>query len=205
MDGSLIQHLDPMNVPSKRRNPLLADFFNRLELMERRGSGMKKIVKEYKHFEKFPGYKAPEFKSNSGEFHVTLWNLNYNEKQFGNSEKQFANDSKEFANSEKEFANDTKQFANSEKEFANEKKETAKEAKQRKEFVKAKRAIYKLITSNPKVTTAQMADKLNVSTRQVQKYLKRLTEQNLIVKEGSRINGSWKILDEEYTDFFGRI
>ena len=70
---------------------------------------------------------------------------------------------------------------------------------------KAKRAIYKLITSNPKVTTAQMADKLNVSTRQVQKYLKRLTEQNLIVKEGSRINGSWKILDEEYTDFFGRI
>ena len=198
MDGSLIQYLDPMNVPSKRRNPLLADFFNRLELMERRGSGMKKIVKEYKHFEKFPGYKAPEFKSNSGEFHVTLWNLNYNEKQFANSEKQFANDSKEFANSEKQFANDSK-------EFANEKKETSKEVKQRKEFVKAKRAIYKLITSNPKVTTAQMADKLNVSTRQVQKYLKRLTEQNLIVKEGSRINGSWKILDEEYTDFFGRI
>ena len=212
MDGSLIQHLDPMNVPSKRRNPLLADFFNRLELMERRGSGMKKIVKEYKHFEKFPGYKAPEFKSNSGEFHVTLWNLNYDEKQFANdskefanSKKQFANDSKEFANSEKQFANDTKEFANSEKQFANEKKETAKEVKQRKEFVKAKRAIYKLITSNPKVTTAQIADKLNVSTRQVQKYLKRLTEQNLIVKEGSRINGSWKILDEEYTDFFGRI
>ena len=240
MDGSLIQHLDPMNVPSKRRNPLLADFFNRLELMERRGSGMKKIIKEYKHFEKFPGYKAPEFKSNSGEFHVTLWNLNYDEKQFANdskefanskkqfandskefanskkqfandskefanSEKQFANDTKEFANSEKQFANDTKEFANSEKQFANEKKETAKEVKQRKEFVKAKRAIYKLITSNPKVTTAQIADKLNVSTRQVQKYLKRLTEQNLIVKEGSRINGSWKILDEEYTDFFGRI
>ena len=120
------------------------------ELMERRGSGMKKIVKEHKHFEKFPGYKAPEFKSNSREFHVTLWNLNYDEKQFANSEKQFANDSKEFANSEKQFANDTK-------EFANEKKETAQEVKQRKEFVKAKRAIYRFITSNPKVTTAQIA------------------------------------------------
>ena len=36
-------------------------------------------------------------------------------------------------------------------------KETAKEVKQRKVFVKAKRAIYKLITSNPKVTTAQIA------------------------------------------------
>ena len=114
------------------------------------------------------------------EFHVILWNLNY-------------------------ISNANKEFANSEKQFVNEKKETAKEVKQRKEFVKAKRAIYKLITSNPKVTTAQIADKLNVSTRQVQKYLKRLIEQNLIVKEGSRINGSWKILDEEYTDFFGRI
>ena len=33
---------------------------------------MKKIIKEYEHFEKFMGYKAPEFKSDSGEFHVIL-------------------------------------------------------------------------------------------------------------------------------------
>ena len=85
-------------------------------------------------------------------------------KQFANSEKEFANDTKEFANSEKQFANDSKEFANSEKqfandtkEFANEKKETAQEVNQRKEFVKAKRAICKLITSNPKVTTVQIA------------------------------------------------
>ena len=197
-----------MNVPSKRRNPLLADFFNRLELMERRGSGMKKIIKEYQHFEKYMGYKAPEFKSNSGEFHVILWNLNYisnDKKELANTEAQFANIEKEFVNETKEFANSEKQFANEAKEFANELKEAPKVVKQRKEFVKAKRAIYKLISSNPKTTTIQMAEKLNVSTRQVQKYLKRLTEQNLIVKEGNRINGSWKILDEEYTDFFGRI
>ena len=37
---------------------------------------MKKIIKEHEHFEKFMGYKAPEFKSDSGEFHVILWNLN---------------------------------------------------------------------------------------------------------------------------------
>ena len=195
MDGSLIQHLNPMNVPSKRRNPLLADFFNRLNLMERRGSGMKKIVKEYKHFEKVSGYKAPEFKSNSGEFHVTLWNLNY-----------ISKDTEQFANSEKQFANSEKQLANSEKQFANDKKEETKVVvKQRKEFVKAKRAIYKLISSNPKTTTVEMATTLNISTRQVQKYLKRLTEQNLIVKEGNRINGLWKILDKEYTDFFEHI
>lgn len=36
MDGRLIQQLNPLTVPSKRRNPLLADFFSRLGLMERR-------------------------------------------------------------------------------------------------------------------------------------------------------------------------
>ena len=52
---------------------------------------MKKIIKEYEHFEKFMGYKAPEFKSDSGEFHVILWNLNYisnNKNEFANSEVQ---------------------------------------------------------------------------------------------------------------------
>lgn len=45
--------------------------------MERRGSGMKKIIGEYKHFENLENYHAPEFNSNASEFHVTMWNLNY--------------------------------------------------------------------------------------------------------------------------------
>ena len=55
LDGRLIQ-LNPMAVASKRRTPLLADFFHRLKLMERRGSGMKKIIGEYKRFEKLENY-----------------------------------------------------------------------------------------------------------------------------------------------------
>ena len=102
---------------------------------------MKKIIKEHEHFEKFMGYKAPEFKSDSGEFYVILWNLNY----ISNNKNEFANSEVQFVNSEKEFANDTKQFANGAKEFANDMKETTKVVKQRKKFVKAKRAIYKLI------------------------------------------------------------
>ena len=48
---------------------------------------MKKIIKEHEHFEKFMGYKAPEFKSDSGEFHVILWNLNY----ISNNKNEYAN------------------------------------------------------------------------------------------------------------------
>lgn len=184
MDGRLIQQLDPMNVPSKRRNPLLADFFNRLALMERRGSGMKKIINEYKRFEKYSGYRAPEFNSNSGEFHVTLWNLNY----VNEDRKEFANEEKTVRQQQKEFANDKKEFAN--------------EIKLRKEFVKAQRVIYKLISLNPKIRTTEIAETLNLSTRQVQKYMKRLRELKLIIRTGNRLNGAWKILDSEYEDFF---
>ena len=41
-DGSIIQDRDPLAVPSTRRNPVLADIFNRLGYMERKGSGFGK-------------------------------------------------------------------------------------------------------------------------------------------------------------------
>lgn len=47
---------------------------------------MKKIIKEHEHFEKFMDNKAPEFKSDSGEFHEILWNLNY----ISNNKNEFA-------------------------------------------------------------------------------------------------------------------
>ncbi len=77
MDGRLVQQLNPLTIPSKRRNPLLADFFSRLGLVERRGSGMKKIINTYKQYERLSECHAPEFSSNATEFHVKLWNLNY--------------------------------------------------------------------------------------------------------------------------------
>ena len=43
-DGSIIQDRDPLTVPSTRRNPVLADIFNRLEYMERKSSGSGKII-----------------------------------------------------------------------------------------------------------------------------------------------------------------
>lgn len=50
-----------------------------------------------------------------------------------------------------------------------------------------------------------MAEKMNVSLRQMQRYLKQLSDLNLIAREGGRKNGIWKILDKDYNDFFERI
>lgn len=46
---------------------------------------------------------------------------------------------------------------------------------------------------------------MGISLRQVQRYLKQLSDQNLIVREGGRKNGVWKILDDEYEGLFNRI
>ena len=181
MDGRLIQQLNPLTVPSKRRNPLLADFFNRLGLMERRGSGMKKIIDSYKRFERLPNYHIPEFQSNASEFHVVLWNLNYGSDSVID-EKEFL---KEAIGTGQEFLKENRKF--------------------RKEFLKAQRVIYKMISANPGITIAEMAVNIGVSDRQVRKYIKRMTDMKFIVREGGRKNGIWKIIDGDYEDFFERI
>ena len=47
LEGSIVQARNPLTVPSTRRNPILADVLNRLEYMERKGSGFGKIIGGY--------------------------------------------------------------------------------------------------------------------------------------------------------------
>ena len=74
---SLVQELDVLNVPSDRRNGVLADVFDRLDYMEREGSGFKKIVGAYSpDVSHNPKNLSPKFYSAVGCFVVTLPNLN---------------------------------------------------------------------------------------------------------------------------------
>lgn len=62
---------------SVRRNPVIADLFHRMKFMERRGSGLRKIVSET---EKLPGYTEelrPEFHSSGTDFRAVLKNVNW--------------------------------------------------------------------------------------------------------------------------------
>ena len=122
-------------------------------------------------------FEDSEFTSNASEFHVTLWNLNYDGSD-NNTTTANASQKVEFIKEPIEFT---------------------------KEFIKASRQIYKLISMNPKISTIQMADSMGLSTRQVLKYLKRLQELGKIARLGGRKMGEWKIVDEEYEGFFDRI
>jgi ATP-dependent DNA helicase RecG len=76
-DGSLIQELNINDVPSKRRNPYVADIFHRLDYVERRGSGLRKIREETTSLYGYTDEFAPEFFSNQSAFHVVLKNINF--------------------------------------------------------------------------------------------------------------------------------
>ena len=126
------------------------------------------------------------------EFHVTLWNLNYGE--------DVVKDNLHVVKDNLHVVKETDAVV---KDVV---KDVVKEkANATKEFAKAQRQIYKLISQMPQISAAQMSEHMGISLRQVQRYLKQLSDQNLIVREGSRKNGIWKILDDEYEGFFKRI
>ena len=79
-DGSIVQNRNLMNVPS-RRNPVIADIFNRLKYMDRRGSGFKKIISTYKEQVNYNEEMNPVFYSEYDSFFLKLKNLNYKNKE----------------------------------------------------------------------------------------------------------------------------
>ena len=61
MNGSRIQDLDLSMVPSMRRNEIISDIFGRLHYMDRRGSGIRRIINSYAHFKIKPNFYSNEY------------------------------------------------------------------------------------------------------------------------------------------------
>lgn len=89
-DGINVQDRDIMLIPSRRRNPVIADVFQRLNYMERRGSGFKKIIEDYKSQYNYSDELAPIFMSQYDAFFLTLKNLNYSGKTIHDIESSWA-------------------------------------------------------------------------------------------------------------------
>ena len=165
-DGSVIQDRDPLTVPSTRRNPVLADVFNRLGYMERKGSGFGKILSGYEAQINYDERKKPSFRSDRYQFTVVMPNLNYNAKTGINN----MDDAKVDANDAKVDANDIKN-----KQVSNQ--------------------LLELMKDNSKITQSELADSLGISRRTVQRITEELVKNNKIVRVGSKRAGHWKITE----------
>ena len=83
VSGVSLKDKDILKILSKRRNPVLADVFNRLKYMERRGSGFKKIMMDYQEQPNYSEALKPLFEADSEDFLLTLFNMNYSEEHNG--------------------------------------------------------------------------------------------------------------------------
>lgn len=72
LDGSFIQNADITKISSMRRNRVISDIFNRLHFMERRGSGLVRIVESYNDCS-----VKPSFNSDASSFVVSFPNKGY--------------------------------------------------------------------------------------------------------------------------------
>ena len=148
VDGSTLEGKDLRTVSSKRRNPVLADIFSRLQLMERRGSGFKKILEDYDFQENSRADLMPKFVTDDSGFVLILYNLNYH------------------------------------------KKNVAQDVAQDNEQGKYTEAILNMIGENSKITRAEMATKLGISKKTIEREIKKMPQIHYV---GRGYSGHWEI------------
>ena len=172
ISGELIQSLDSRTVASKRRNPVIADLFQRLSLMERRGSGFGKILDAYQfESEKRGRTVVPQFRSSPSEFHVILPNLNYKAPELD----ALNGDKDKSADAGAEIA--VHAFST-----------TLAEGRNAKIIVRAMRA-------NGRVTILDLCRKTRLSTSGVYKIIAALKAASKIRRVGPTKGGYWEVVE----------
>ena len=76
--GQKVQDLTIEEISSERRNPVLADVMAQLDLMEKRGSGLRRIMNETKALYGYNDELKPVFKSTTSQFMTIIYSIEYN-------------------------------------------------------------------------------------------------------------------------------
>lgn len=83
-NGQRVQDIPIEEISSDRRNPVLADVMAQLDLMEKRGSGLKRICNETKMLESYKEERKPVFKSTPCQFMTVIYSMEYDGDVNGN-------------------------------------------------------------------------------------------------------------------------
>ena len=162
---------DLLKIPSKRRNPILADIFSRLKYMERRGSGFKKILADYEGQVEFDETKMLVFDADNDDFTLTLYNLNY-----GTNYATQVNEN----------------VIENVIEISEEKMKQLMPKYSKKKLTKACE-ILKMISENPNISIDELRIALDVTDRTIARYISELKDKGIIERKGPDNGGKWKI------------
>jgi ATP-dependent DNA helicase RecG len=229
LDGTQIQDRDIYKVPSMRRNPVIADVFTQLDYMEKRGSGLRKMRELTEKLPNFLQGKEPQYQTEATSFYTTFYNLNWDEngripvEEVANrvnstlekypvneecSVEKFGVNAEKFGVNEK---GSVKKFGvNAEKFGVNEKGSVKKfgvnanrfgdTSKTPKKVSKTAQKIIDLVISDPSITADNMANKIGVTKRAIEKNIKSLRDMEILAHEGSDKAGYWRIIVNPQTE-----
>ena len=189
-------------MPSVRRNPLIADVFDRLGYMERKGSGFGKIIDAYRHQVNYTDDKQPIFRSDRSNFFVIMPNLNYDsqEKIFGTQDVNIGTQENAACTPNKDKCGTQRQLngtqggtqgvAQSVTQKTSSSIQATETTPKTAKINKAQDKLLQLISKNAKITTEKMASAMGVSVRTIKR---RISEMPNIEYVGSGYSGHWKI------------
>ena len=178
--GHCVQELDARQVTSKRRNPVIADLFQRLDLMERRGSGFKKILDAYTfESEKRGEAVVPRFESTRTDFFLVLPNLNYGRKINGVE-----------SSSERFDADGTQNLSVN----LPEKLPVNPAVNLPVELTTTAKKIYHLLKEDGKYTYDRLSEAVGVTRETVRVSIRSLVDAKLIRRIGSDKAGHWEVV-----------
>ena len=205
LDGTQIQDRDIYNVPSIRRNPVIADMFTQLDYMEKRGSGLRKMRELTEKLPNFLPGKEPRYKTEASSFFTTFYNLNWGEngkipveevadRVNGALKKYPVNEE----GSEKKFGKNEKSsviaFGDSRKSSVKTFGDPQKSSVKQKRLGRTAQSILDLVISDGSISQDKMAEKIGVSKRAIEMQIANLKAKGLLVREGADHGGYWRII-----------
>ena len=170
--------------PSRPRNKIIAQAFFDMGIIERYGSGIKRIKDDCDK----NGNPYPEWSDLHGEFATTY----HPRVAHGESAKKTAESAGKIGESAKKTA-ESKEKTDESREKSREKTDESRE----KSREKSKEKILFALSDNPKATTTDLIAATGLSTSGVEKNLRELKASGRIRRIGPDKGGHWEVVDSE--------
>ena len=156
---------------SKLRNRAIASVFAYVNIIEKWGSGIPRIIHEIREY----GLQEPEFIPFENDFRVNIYRKSYNTTQSTQGSTQNR-------------INTTQDISEKEKLDI-------------KNLTETDKTIINTIINNPEMSQKQIADNLNWTINKVKYYMKKFKQKNILRYEGTSQNGKWEIQEENLKYF----
>ncbi len=153
-------------IQSKPRNRLLAQVFKDLGIIEKYGSGVKRVIDEFHAY----GLEEPLFEERAGGFYVMASHKKNDEKEIKTNREDFNVKAFELPESSRKFQKSSRKSSNN-----------------------VPKEILSLLQRNCKINRKVLAQTLNLSENTVKYHLRKLKEKGLISHTGPSKGGYWEV------------